>query len=219
MLKKTNQHHFDSAINLYISKIWLDFVKMFNIFSSKIFCRRHELNVNNKCHQHQDMQQFCFQNKFTNRRSRRYWNGHSNISWKSSWSQCWRKSSSLWCYISIVTENIIDEKYGKAERHEWRIQRVSLSLKPYSQLKLQSSFQPILIRWNLNWALSFSLTEQIQFYLMQRFPTRQNHDYRMDPNDDPIYDEYTSSGNNVTEEDRHWNFNIGTVFKQHALTY
>ena len=47
---------------------------------------------------------------------------------------------------------------------------------------------------------------------MQRFPTRQNHDYRMDPNDDPIYDEYTSSGNNVTEEDRHWNFNIGTVF-------
>ena len=56
----------------------------------------------------------------------------------------------------------------------------------------------------------FSLTEQIQFYLMQRFPTRQNHDYRMDPNDDPIYDEYTSSGNNVTEEDRHWNFNIGT---------
>ena len=32
----------------------------------------------------------------------------------------------------------------------------------------------------------------------------------MDPNDDPIYDEYTSSGNNVTEEDRHWNFNIGT---------
>ena len=55
----------------------------------------------------------------------------------------------------------------------------------------------------------FSLTEQIQFYLMQRFPTRQNHDYRMDPNDDPIYDEYTSSGNNVTEEDRHWNFNIG----------
>ena len=58
----------------------------------------------------------------------------------------------------------------------------------------------------------FSLTEQIQFYLMQRFPTRQNHDYRMDPNDDPIYDEYTSSGNNVTEEDRHWNFNIGTDF-------
>ena len=47
---------------------------------------------------------------------------------------------------------------------------------------------------------------------MQRFPTRQNHDYRMDPNDDPIYDEYTSSGNNVTEEDRHWNFNIGTDF-------
>ena len=34
----------------------------------------------------------------------------------------------------------------------------------------------------------------------------------MDPNDDPIYDEYTSSGNNVTEEDRHWNFNIGTDF-------
>ena len=60
--------------------------------------------------------------------------------------------------------------------------------------------------------LVFSLTEQIQFYLMQRFPTRQNHDYRMDPNDDPIYDEYTSSGNNVTEEDRHWNFNIGTDF-------
>ena len=60
--------------------------------------------------------------------------------------------------------------------------------------------------------LVFSLTEQIQFYLMQRFPTRQNHDYRMDPNDDPIYDEYTSSGNNVTEEDRHWNFNIGIDF-------
>ena len=64
----------------------------------------------------------------------------------------------------------------------------------------------------------FSLTEQIQFYLMQRFPTRQNHDYRMDPNDDPIYDEYTSSGNNVIEEDRHWNFNIGTDFNRNSLS-
>ena len=36
----------------------------------------------------------------------------------------------------------------------------------------------------------------------------------MDPNDDPIYDEYTSSGDNVIEEDRHWNFNIGTDCNQ-----
>ena len=61
------------------------------------------------------------------------------------------------------------------------------------------------------------MTEQIQFYLMQRFPTRQNHDYRMDPNDDPIYDEYTSSGNNVTEEDRHWNFNEEDSLKKEPI--
>ena len=128
MLKKTNQRHFDSVINLYISKIWLDFVKMFNIFSSKIIWLTtwfisHELGP---MFMSPTSGQAFFKNKLTNRRSRYHWNGHPNISWKSGWSKCWWKGSSIWCYISTVVENIIDEKYGKVKRHEWRIQRVSL---------------------------------------------------------------------------------------------